>query len=92
MKFIEGVSERSVDAITSILGANGSLDSRTSNLNRDLERIEEDRQKLNLRIESYQERLVKQFTAADSLVGQLNQTRDYLTQQLAGLNPGNGNN
>lgn len=92
VKFIEGISERSVDTITSILGANGALDLRTSNLNRDLERIEEDRQQLELRIQSYQERLVSQFSAADSLISQLNNTRDYVSQQLAALAPQNNSN
>ncbi|MFB2764847.1 flagellar filament capping protein FliD [Marinobacter shengliensis] len=91
VKFIEGVSERAVDAITSILGADGALSSRTDALNRDLERIQEDRIKLDLRIESYQERLVKQFSAADSLISQLNNTRDYVTQQLAALAPNRQN-
>ncbi|MDX1552107.1 MAG: flagellar filament capping protein FliD [Marinobacter sp.] len=89
VNFIEGISERSVDTITSILASDGALDSRTSNLNRDLERIEEDRQQLELRIQSYQERLVSQFSAADSLISQLNNTRDYVTQQLAALAPQN---
>lgn len=89
VKFIEGISERSVDTITGILSANGALDSRTNNLNRDLERIEEDRERLELRIESYQERLVSQFSAADSLISQLNSTRDYVSQQLAALAPQN---
>nr|BBJ04602.1 hypothetical protein YBY_24510 [Marinobacter nauticus] len=87
VKFIEGVSERAVDAITSILSADGALSSRTDALNRDLERIQEDRIKLDLRIESYQARLVAQFSAADSLISQLNNTRDYVTQQLAALAP-----
>jgi len=87
VNFIEGVSERAVDAITGILGASGALSSRTEALNRDLERIEEDRQKLELRIQSYQERLVSQFSAADSLISQLNSTRDYVSQQLAALAP-----
>ena len=92
VRFIEGVSEKMVGTITNILGANGALDSRTSNLNRDLERFEEDRVQLERRIESYQQRLIDQFSAADSLVGQFNQTQDYLTQQLAGLAPGGNNN
>ncbi|MGP9833469.1 flagellar filament capping protein FliD [Marinobacter sp. NSM] len=91
VKFIEGVSERAVDAITSILGADGALSSRTDALNRDSERIQEDRIKLDLRIESYQERLVKQFSAADSLISQLNNTRDYVSQQLAALAPNRQN-
>ncbi|MCK0107342.1 flagellar filament capping protein FliD [Marinobacter sp. S0848L] len=87
VNFIEGVSERAVDAITNILSAEGALSSRTESLNRDLERIQEDRVKLDLKIESYQARLVAQFSAADSLIAQLNNTRDYVSQQLAALAP-----
>ncbi|MCK7544827.1 flagellar filament capping protein FliD [Marinobacter bryozoorum] len=94
VKFIEGVSERAVNTITDILGANGALDSRTAGLNRELERIDEQRAKLETRIQSYQERLISQFSAADSLIAQLNSTRDYVSQQLAALAPnqnsGNG--
>lgn len=89
ISFIEGVSEKSVDTITSLLGENGALGSRTESLSRDLERIEEERQRLDLRIESYQERLVSQFSAADALIAQLNNTRDYVSQQLAALAPQN---
>lgn len=89
VSFIEGVSERAVNTITDILGANGALDSRTSSLNRELERIQEDRVDLERRIQSYQERLVSQFSAADSLIARLNSTRDYVSQQLAALAPNN---
>ena len=91
VNFIEGVSERAVDTITGILAADGSLSARTEALNRELGRIEEDRQRLELRIQSYQERLVSQFSAADSLIAQLNSTGDYVSQQLAALAP-NANN
>ena len=43
VSFIEGVSEKAVDTITSLLGENGGLSSRTEGLNRELERIQEDR-------------------------------------------------
>ena len=89
VSFIEGVSEKAVDTITSLLGENGGLSSRTEGLNRELERIQEDRVDLERRIQSYQERLVSQFSAADSLIAQLNNTRDYVTQQLAALAPQN---
>ncbi|OEY65132.1 flagellar filament capping protein FliD [Marinobacter sp. X15-166B] len=89
VNFIEGVSERAVDAITRILGAEGALSSRTESLNRDLEKVQADRVKLDLRIESYQARLVAQFSTADSLIARLNSTRDYVTQQLEALAPQN---
>lgn len=91
VSFIEGVSEKAVDTITGILSANGGLNSRTESLNRDLERIQQDRVDLEDRIESYRSRLVSQFSAADSLIAQLNNTRDYITQQFAGL-AAQGNN
>lgn len=87
--FIQGVSEKAVDTITSILGENGGLSSRTESLNRDLERIQQDRIDLETRIQSYRERLVSQFSAADSLIAQLNNTRDFVSQQLAALAPQN---
>jgi len=65
----------------------GKIENRTSSLNRELEKIQESQVKLDIRIESYRERLVKQFSAADSLISQLNSTRDYVSQQLAALAP-----
>ncbi|MDL0430132.1 flagellar filament capping protein FliD [Marinobacter sp. TBZ242] len=87
--FIEGVAERTVNLVSNFVGADGALESRTDSLNRELEQIQENRVRLEERIESYRERLVSQFSAADSLISQLNSTRDYVTQQLAALAPQN---
>lgn len=75
--------------MTSLVGSDGAIESRTDSLNRDLEQIQESRARLDERIASYRERLVAQFSAADSLIAQLNSTRDYVTQQLAALAPQN---
>jgi flagellar hook-associated protein 2 len=91
INFVQGVGKNIVDLVNSFVGADGTLDSRTSSLNRDLEQIKENQIKLELRIESYREMLVKQFSAADSLISQLNSTRDYVTQQLEALAPQNFN-
>ncbi|BES70891.1 hypothetical protein RE428_19090 [Marinobacter nanhaiticus D15-8W] len=87
--FVEGIGERTVNLVTDILGADGVLESRTDGLQTELERIAEDRAALEERMTSYQERLVSQFSAADSLIAQLNNTRDYISQQLAALAPNN---
>ncbi|HKK56414.1 flagellar filament capping protein FliD [Marinobacter sp.] len=87
--FIEGVAERTVNLVTSFVGADGALDARTESLNRDLEQIQENRIRLEERIVSYRERLVSQFSAADSLISQLNSTQDFVSQQLAALAPRN---
>lgn len=90
--FIEGVAERTVNLVSSFVGADGALESRTDSLNRELEQIQESRARLEERIESYRERLISQFSAADSLISQLNSTRDYISQQLAALAPQNNRN
>ncbi|MBW3225989.1 flagellar filament capping protein FliD [Marinobacter adhaerens] len=90
--FVEGVAERTVDLVTSFVGADGALESRTESLNRDLEQIQENQARLEERIAAYRERLVSQFTAADSLISQLNSTQDYVSQQLAALAPQNNRN
>ncbi|WP_370231093.1 flagellar filament capping protein FliD [Marinobacter nauticus] len=87
--FVEGVGERTVDLVTNIVGADGAIESRTDSLNRELEQIQESQVRLEERIAAYRERLISQFSAADSLISQLNSTRDYVTQQLAALAPQN---
>ena len=91
INFVQGIGKSTVDLVTRFVGADGDLDSRTNSLNRELEEIQQDRVKLEVRIESYRERLVKQFSAADSLISQLNSTRDFVTQQLEALAPQNFN-
>jgi flagellar hook-associated protein 2 len=90
--FVEGVAERTVDLVSSFVGADGAIESRTESLNRDLQQIQENRARLEERIAAYRERLVSQFTAADSLISQLNSTQDFVSQQLAALAPQNNRN
>ncbi|WP_273426659.1 flagellar filament capping protein FliD [Marinobacter sp.] len=89
IQFIEGIAERTVDLVTNIVGADGALESRTEGLNKELERIQAEQVKLDERIAFYRERLVSQFSAADSLISRLNSTREYVSQQLAALAPQN---
>ncbi|PPK51313.1 flagellar filament capping protein FliD [Marinobacter persicus] len=85
--YVEGVGERTVDLVTRMVGAEGAIESRRDSLNRELDQIAQSQARLEERIASYRERLVSQFTAADSLISQLNSTRDYVSQQLAALAP-----
>ncbi len=87
LNFIEGIGDRAVNLVTDIVGASGSIESRTSGLQKELDRIATERTQLNDRLASYRARLVKQFSAADSVISQLNSTRDYISQQLAALSP-----
>lgn len=92
INFVQGIGKSTVDLVNAFVGADGKLESRTSSLNRDLAQIQEDQVRLEERIAAYRERLVRQFTAADSLISQLNSTRDYVTQQLAALAPNQSDN
>ncbi|WP_165854912.1 flagellar filament capping protein FliD [Marinobacter sp. JSM 1782161] len=91
VSFIEGIGEQTVNMVTDILGSDGTLENRTDNLQDDLAEIEEERLELEDRMTRYRERLVSQFTAADSLIAQLNNTQEYISQQLAALAPNNSN-
>lgn len=91
IQFIDGIGNSLVDRINSFEGENGLLSARTDSLRGDLDRIQEDRIQLNERIEAFTRRLSSQFAAADSIVSQFQSTGDFLSQQLASLNPGNNN-
>lgn len=88
INFVQGIGETAVDLITSMVGADGLFTAKTDSLNSELERIAESQAALEERMEAYRARLVAQFTAADSLISQLNTTGDYVSQQLAALAPG----
>ena len=89
VSYIEGVGDQMVDRINNMLSPKGSLSVAIDGFNKELGMIKEDRQKLDLRIESLTARLVKQFSVADSLVSRLNNTGDFLTAQLKAMAPGN---
>lgn len=89
INYIQGIADRAVDLITDMVGADGALENRTDGLQDKLEGIAEERVRFEARMESYRERLVAQFSAADSLIARLNSTLDFVSQQLAALAPQN---
>lgn len=83
--YIEGVAEQMVDLITRFVSVDGSISVKNDRLNKELALIDEDRAKLNERIETLTSRLARQFTAADIIISQLNSTQEFVSQQLAAL-------
>jgi len=61
------------------------MDSRSEGLKSSLSSIDDQRDALNLRMESYEARLQRQFGALDQLVAQLNTTSSFLDSQLSNL-------
>lgn len=67
--------------------ANGGLiDARTDGLDNRIDRLSDNRDRLERRLVTVEARYVQQFAALDSLMGQMQSTSSFLTQQLANLN------
>ncbi len=63
----------------------GVLTERVDGIESSIEDLTDQREALALRLESVERRLLRQFNALDTLVGQLTTTSNFLTQQLASL-------
>jgi len=87
----DGVASSVSGSLERYLQFDGSLDNRTEGLNRALDEIQSQRDRLDQRIESYRERLISQFSAADSLISQIQSTGNFVNQQLAAIAPQSSN-
>ena len=81
----DGLASKLDSVLSSMIGASGTLVSRTEGLNQTLSRYEKQRTALENRMESIEARYTAQYNRLDSLIASLNQTSTYLTQQLANL-------
>jgi flagellar hook-associated protein 2 len=86
-----GLAKRLDGVLNNYLSFDGALSSRVDGVNKQIGDITDQRQKLSTRLAGIEARYRKQFTAMDALVGQLQATGSYLTQQLSNL-PGYTNN
>ena len=67
---------------TYINSTSGMLVSRENRIDDSIDDIADDRLDVVARMASLEERYTKQFTAMDTLVGQLQGTSDFLTNQM----------
>jgi flagellar hook-associated protein 2 len=81
----DGVAKRLDRLIDSYLESGGVFDTRNKGLQGRLDRIEDSRESLERRLSGLEARYLQQFTAMDVLVGQLQATSTFLTQQLSAL-------
>ena len=82
---ISGYASQLDDYISTQMGNDGILSSRTEGLDNRLEDISEQRDALELRMESVRARYTAQFSRLDGLIASLNSTGSFLSQQLASL-------
>ena len=80
-----GFARRYADLATQVLGVDGSLTTRTEGLRQRISRNGDKQERLNERVERFQQRLVAQYTAMDANLSRLNALSSYVTQQLAAL-------
>jgi len=80
-----GIAVRMDAILGGILDTSGQIESREEALKERLERITDQREVLDRRMDAVRERYSKQFNAMDALVAQLNSTSGFLQNQLANL-------
>lgn len=73
---------------TTLLATNGLLDGKTTGLNKSIADIGKQRDALNVRLASIQKNYTRQYSQLDVMLTSLNNTSNYLSQQLAGLSKG----
>ncbi|MHB1176153.1 MAG: flagellar filament capping protein FliD [Sulfuriferula sp.] len=69
----------------SMLGSDGTISSSTDGINASIQRLNVDQQAWNARLTVIEARYRAQFTALDMMIGSMNTTSTFLTQQLANL-------
>ncbi len=83
--FSRGIADQLNTVLEGYVGSDSLLDARTDGLNNRIDDINEQRERLDRRIAAIEARYIQQFTALDTLLGQLQSTSNYLAQQLAAL-------
>lgn len=87
-----GVADRLGGLLNGFLSSSGLLDTRTDGLQGRVDGLGDDREALDRRMEALESRYRAQFNALDTLLSQLQNTGEFLTEQLAGIPlPGENN-
>ena len=83
--YSKGLASRLSEWINTLNEDGGMLASRTEGLNKRISRLDDEEDRINLRVEQVEKRYRAQFTALDTMLSSMKQTSAYLTQQLAAL-------
>jgi flagellar hook-associated protein 2 len=85
VNFAQGYAYNLNNALSSFLSTNGTIANSTDSANRSIADLQKQEDNLNVQLTATQKRYMAQFSALDTLIGQMNQTSTYLQQQLASL-------
>ncbi|MDD3764946.1 MAG: flagellar filament capping protein FliD [Nevskiales bacterium] len=81
----DGYATRLSDMLEGYVGTDGQIEAKTDGLNDRLDDIKDQQEALDRRMAAVEARYLKQFTALDTLISQMQSTSSYLSQQLASL-------
>lgn len=84
----DGIASRIHSKLDAALKSDAQLATRTDTLNDTLKRLEKEQERIDSRMESVQARYLKQFTALDTLLVQMQSTSSFLAQQLGASSKG----
>ncbi len=82
----DGIAKQMDTLLDSYLGTNGLIQGRSEAISNNSDFLAERIDSMNRQIDATEQRLLSQFTALDVLVGRLNNTSNFLTQQLSQFN------
>lgn len=85
VSYYKGAAERLNEILDRMLATDGFIEGRNKGINERIKDINEQRDKLEIRLEALEKRYRAQFTAMDALVSSLSTTGQYLSQQLASM-------
>ncbi|MGD8926760.1 MAG: flagellar filament capping protein FliD [Thioalkalispiraceae bacterium] len=85
VSFSTGVAEQLSSNLNLYIGNEGLLQSRSNGLNRQIEDINQQRERLGRRLAVSEERLLKKYNNLDATLGRMRSTSEYLSNQLAAL-------
>ena len=85
LSYTKGITQMLDDLVSSFTDDDGFIDSRETGFNHELDQIAEERVKLSLKIETLEARLIRQYSALDTLVSSFKSTSEFLTLALSSL-------
>jgi flagellar hook-associated protein 2 len=85
LNFSQGYAYRLNQTLTSLLETSGPIQADTDSANSSIDDLKKQADALNVRLTALEQHYRAQFTALDVMIGKLQQTSSYLTQELASL-------
>jgi flagellar hook-associated protein 2 len=89
VSFSQGYAYQLNNLATSFSGSDGKISAATNGLNASFKAVQEQKDDFNAKLSDIEKRYRAQFTALDVTINKLNNTSNFLSQQLAALSKSN---